>query len=398
MGDLSGSIAVWCEPVAHAQSEIEAHFNYWHLTGDAQFKPSDGSKVADFVEVGVLVDDPQMVESTKIYLPLKLDRSGLADCSQHFQETSIAQGIFNEVLRAAAPSNSGPQFIELSRANSQIFARVHVFALNDNMLSANELTLEDKGEGILLTITSLALAEAREAAANVGGRAYFRLRAYIRNDQSNPFIQSIATPDSHLQSSYDEIEYLDFRVNEARTLPTPIQQAMRIDRRSGSIQLKLIAFLTAIPVTSELTVSNTPSHKMRLLEHSLWKKYAPGGIPEGMMVYHWKRDTGRGVSLSGHQSSLPTEVTDFTAFVKLITRRSSKKIWQRYLIIAFAIGLLGNLVAGVIQSLFEKHPISVTGLLAGGKKTADVESVSSESSNDESSPAAIPDKKNVLRN
>ena len=125
-------------------------------------------------------------------------------------------------------------------------------------------------------------------------------------------------------------------------MPPAIEQRMRADRlKGGNIAFRLVAFLTAVPVHSELSASNTPSHKTRLLE-PVWNGYVPSGIPEGMVVYHWKK--------------LPDPlkpITDFSAFVKLRTRRTSRKILWTYLGIAFAIGLLGNWTAELVSDGFK---------------------------------------------
>src|SRR4051812_36202441 len=97
---------------------------------------------------------------------------------------------------------------------------------------------------------------------------------------------------------------------------------MRNGRANIDIKMKLVAFLTAIPVQSELSASKESAHKFRLLEHDPWSNYVPSGIPEGMMVYHWKREKTDGIA-------------DFSAFVKLQTRRSGRNTLTKYLIIAF---------------------------------------------------------------
>jgi hypothetical protein len=106
---------------------------------------------------------------------------------------------------------------------------------------------------------------------------------------------------------------------------------------ASRVPLKLVAFLTAVPVQSNLTASNQESHKNRVLEHDVWKKYVPNGIPKGMMVYHWKKEVG-------HESRFE----DFSAFVKIETRHSGWRILVLYLLIAFIFGVLGNLAASAI--------------------------------------------------
>lgn len=71
-----------------------------------------------------------------------------------------------------------------------------------------------------------------------------------------------------------------------------------------------------------------------------------------MVVYHWKRTTSV-PSDPTLASEFTGEIGDFTAFVKLRTRRSSVQIWVAYLLVAFVFGVLGNLAANLIQSCID---------------------------------------------
>jgi hypothetical protein len=283
-----------------------------------------------------MLDNPAEIDRVCIFLPHPVAVEAIVDCSDYLSGPEIAQGLFNEVLTTTA----APRYLELN-GNLGIFCRVHRFIKDGPEIDPTDLAVELIAAGALLTITRQALDEVgREAdEANRAGsppsRAYFRLRIYLDADAQIAFVRRIPTHDRLLQSGFNEIEYIDFSLNEARTLPAQIETQMRNDQ-GNAVKLKLVAFLTAVPVLSELSVSNTPSHKLRLLEHQLWDPYVPSGIPEGMMVYHWKLEK-------------PTGLADFSAFVKLQTRRSGRKTFCKYLLIAFMFGVLGNLVASALQ-------------------------------------------------
>jgi len=336
----NGTMAVWCVPRPGSNStDLEAHFNYWHIDGDDRARGKTAH--SDFVEVGLMVTDIAQIDRICIYVPAAIDRSAIKDCAPYLAKGEFAQGIFNEVLATTAPVPGGARCVVLLDHNSSIFCRVHQFATNGNVIDSGELDVTEQNDGTVLSITRVAV-DAACLNCTPPARSYFRLRFHLaRERDQNPFVKIIPTPDRLLQSGFDEIEYLDFRVNEARTLPTPIESRMKSDGAlGGAVRLNLVAFLTAVPVHSELTVSNTPSHKMRLLEHGLWNSYA-AGIPNGMVVYHWKRE---------NEQNRP--LTDFSAFVKLETRRSSRWILAKYLAIAFGIGLLGNFTASALQAGF----------------------------------------------
>lgn len=316
--------------------------NYWRLAGDEEFRRvarRQGHVADDFLEVGVMLDDPRQVERVCVYLPADIDRRAVEDCAPYLRRPEIAQGIFNDRLTTIASARPGPRCFEL-HSDTGVFCRVFPFLDGGDVIDACEFGVQPEADGTLLTITRAAIDEACYPASPVPVRVYFRLRIRL-GAGTTAFVHTIDTPDRLLLSGFDEIEYVDFRLNEARTLPAQIESRMRNEDAGVGIRLRMVAFLTAVPVLSELSVSNTAVHKLRLLEHALWNTYVPSGIPPGMMVYHWKRAEAGGVP-------------DFAAFVKLQTRRSGRSTLIRYLAVAFGFGILGNLAASGVQWIATK--------------------------------------------
>lgn len=234
-----------------------------------------------------------------------------------------------------------------------------MFATDNQNISSEHLNLSHQQNGTLLSIEDAILSDARTLFTDEIP-TYFRLRVSVGEGENNPIVRAVPKLDKFLQSSYDEIEYLDFRVNEARTLPDLLEGQMRREN-GGAIKMRVVAFLTAIPMQSDISVANTPSHKMRLLEHNQWNTYIVGGIPEGMMVYHWKREEAP-VNMQTALPPVPTEISDFTAFVKLTTHRCSRRVWLIYLGIAFALGIGGNIAANYAQKGIDDGVIYISNL------------------------------------
>ena len=337
-------MAVWCTGLtASSSSELEAHFNYWRISGDEDFRRVRKAAAKDFLEIGVMVSDPSQVGHVCLYIPQSIKGESITDCGGYFSKPEIAQGIFNELLSTAQVAGPGNRCIEL-RKGADLFCRVHRFMPKDNGIDSSELTIADFAGGTLLTITRQALNETSLQQTNPI-RTYFRIRVLIETDGVPAFIRTVPTPDRFLQSGFDEIEYIDFRLNEARTLPPQVETRMRDEGANLHMKLTLVAFLTAVPVRSGLSVSNTQFHKLRLLEHGLWSGYVPGGIPDGMMVYHWKRHSVTGIG-------------DFSAFVKLQTRRTGRKTLLTYLGVAFVFGIAGNLAASALENWWSSPAVS----------------------------------------
>lgn len=352
----SGTMAIWCVPHANAvaaqnanslPTQIEAHFNYWRVEGKKTPRARKARLIRDFIEVGLMIEDIALIKEIGIYVPMKIERQMVEDCAPYLSKPEFAQGIFNEPITAIPPASGMAHFTVLQYQNNNVFCRVHNFALSNNMIDSSELDIKDEFDGTTLTITNAAI-----SAISVfppSPNIYFRIRFILESPSSkNPFIKIIPTLDGFLQSGFDEIEYLDFRVNEARTLPPAIESRIATNHLQGAaVEIKRIVFLTAVPVNSELIVSSAPAHKTRLLEQ-LWDNYSQNGIPRGMVVYHWKKESpsqsaNPNPPQSHSQHSLNNKpLTDFSAFVKLQTRRSSG---IKYLGFAFLFGLCGNIAA-----------------------------------------------------
>ncbi|MDR7040318.1 hypothetical protein J2X36_005100 [Methylobacterium sp. BE186] len=289
----------------------------------------------DFLEIGVLVTNPATLDTVNIFVPFPAARDKISDLGPRFDKTDIAQGIFNEKL-SCGRANASSSWIDLRRQSEDLFCRVHVFSENEQTIDQAELSTSSESGGTRITISRRAI-DRSSRGLNEGERLYFRLRVMTGTKKGGPFVRVITPLDHAFQSGFEEVEYIDFRLNESRTLPSGIERRIKDDSAREFVPISLVAFLTAVPVLAELSVSHTEFHKNRLLEESPWNDYAPQPLPPGMMVYHWKKEAEK-------------PIEDFAAFVKLQTRRTGRRVIFVYLAIAFAFGIAGNLAASWLQA------------------------------------------------
>ncbi|WP_340161834.1 hypothetical protein [uncultured Hoeflea sp.] len=348
----NGSMAVWCVAAGEiAETSIETHFNFWRIAGDEAFKGKEPDNPAkDFLEIGVLVTNPKPLQKICFYLPVKVGKNDIDDAGARLANTSVAQGIFNEQLNCV--TTPAPERIEL-RTGDKLFCKVHKFIINGGTIDAAHMGVTEFADGTLVTIEKDAL-DSVCVDLNDGERVYFRIRVYLQNGKDSPFIRVITPADWRFQSGFEEIAYIDFRLNELRTLPARVENRMRADEAERKVPISLVAFLTAFPVHSNVSSSSAQSHKNRLLENNPWSEYVASGIPRGMVVYHWKKIGKDGMGVS-----------DFSSFVKLHTRRSGRKIVLTYLAVAFLFGLIGNLTANWFTSYFQGESNTEQNLVVG---------------------------------
>ena len=347
------SMAVWCENHAVGDdSLVEFHFNLWRFAEDAKGIRRKRNARDDLLEVGVMLDDPAKIKCINIFFPFLVERNDISDCGPRFAKDKIANGIFNEQLDIT--SKSGDKCVALSKGDEP-FCDVHQFTMNEGVIDAGEIQIQDNvGGGCIVCITPAALKSLKGYRTD-GARGYFRLRVKLQSGSSNPYVNTIEPADKGWNSSIDHIEYVDFRLNEARTLPVKVSEAMKI-ASAGLAKVKVVAFLTAVPMISAIASSHEAWRKSRLLEYDVWKNYVEGGVPDGMVVYHWKAEVVE-----------KQYVEDFSAFVKLHTRKTGGKILTTYVMVAFVFGVIGNLTASWIEPPISAGATSIAAVFSGAE-------------------------------
>lgn len=290
-----------------------------------------------------MTDDPKQLECIKIYVPIAIKNSEIQDLGKQFTSIDIAQGIFNETLSCKLSANG--RCVELLEGKS-VYCQVHIFSTDGSGIDEEELSLRAQGSGTLVTITRKALRSlASETTDSHAG--YFRLRVKPEDPLKEPFLTIINPKDHSWNSGFNVIEYIDCRVNEARTLPKSVEAAFQA-AGNGVASTKLIAFLAVVPVTSAITSSHTEWHKSRILEQEIWKNYVPQGLNEAMVVYHWKKT---------FSCIKERRFVSFSAFVKMQTRKSGTSTIVIYLVLAFVLGTLASVFGSILfQEFF--HDVS----------------------------------------
>ena len=324
----NNTIAIWCEEAADHKTSVELHVNLWHF--------SDKHHV-DFFDLGIMPDDPNALQCIKVFLPIQVAPKEVKDLGPTFRFIEIAQGIFNETLSCNHSANG--KCVELHEENSA-YCQVHIFSQDGDNIDEDELTLKSQANGTLLTITQQALKSLGSQSSDVV-RGYFRLRIIPYSRTALPFLTVINPKDRAWNSGFDIIEYIDCRINEARTLPLSIEDAFRASEH-GVAKTRLIAFLAVVPVAASVTSSHAEWHKSRLLEKQIWERYVPDGLQDGMVVYHWKKN---------FDEIKDKRFAGFSAFVKLQTRKSTRTIIGLYLSLAIFLGIVGSLTANLFWYL-----------------------------------------------
>lgn len=282
--------------------------------------------------------------SACIYLPFRITDADVTDLSPMLKEAAIATGIFNTHLTAANSSDNNRSISLSESATGKFFAVVHSFASNGKTLDESELKVKECNGGSIIEITRAAIARASKG-LETDQPSYYRIRLCLTGAASCAFVKTITPTDKTLLSGFDSTEYIDFRLNQARNLPDQVQRIMADAWRGSTPNFKRVDFLLVMGVAADL-VGGHEIHKHRLLEADLWKNYLGRGdsnvLPEGMVIYHWRKKAEDGSSLD-----------DFNAFVKFRFRKSDAHTVKSYMAAAFFIGAIGSLLATGLLACLE---------------------------------------------
>jgi len=355
--NINISTAVWCELVApSAQCSIDVHLNYWRLSsGVGEDQASSDRATDDFLEVGIALKNPATAESIKIFLPIMEKEITISDCGPKFEEVSLAQAIFNTMLSLETRILKDKiQCTDLLDRNQNCLFRVFNFPrkIGESETHTNSVTtgstfdpaylrIERADDGTLFTIQRDAIQHAREGNGHPPADCiYFRLRFSLTPGGAKAFVREKKPTDAALFSGFDEVNYIDFRLNEARTLSREIDGAINA-KDCPKAPINSVAFLTAVPVDRSLIASNPELHKMRLLEDKIWEQYArPHKVRDDMVVYHWKKMPA---SRDG----------EFSVFVKLQARNANTATILISIALAFALAISSNLFADQIPTAYK---------------------------------------------
>lgn len=344
------------------------HFNYWRTANYKIKRGQDNQPISqDFLDIGVMLDKIPNLESVNVYLPVEVQQDAISDLSGLFIHKSIATGVFNE--RLAPEQDHGSRNITLKDQEGKKYCVVYNFT---SLKSAptqpdvSELNRVEKCDGTILTITSHALQKAQKS-LDEKGQSYFRLRIDLPSG-SDAFVKTIKPIDRFFLSGFEAVEYIDFRLNEARNLPNLIEEQMNNEQELGRIGIYRVDFLLVAGMDADLILGHKNFNKSRLLETELWSSYVGNGtdaiLKDDLVIYHWKEvgkalgkveenDRSKGGDVDKRAEKFQY-IADFNAFAKLRIRRSTWRLVVSYLAVSIVMGLMVAAVSGFTSYIWDR--------------------------------------------
>jgi hypothetical protein len=156
--------------------------------------------------------------------------------------------------------------------------------------------------------------------------------------------------DAWLQSSTAKKQFVDFRLNEKRSLPKTIQEKC-VDKFLG---INKIHFFLMRKFADELIISSQNHSVYRVLESDTWLEYfdkSNSNISrlDHMIAYHWK--------ILPNNNERDKHIDSFRLSSKFGVQEASNWKVLVFIIIAFLIGISGSVAGNFLTEFLKpKHP------------------------------------------
>jgi hypothetical protein len=299
----------------------ELHINLWEVSGRR------------LLDIGVMIDKPEIIKSIQIDLPWVLDKSKVFDLGSRLVGEKIVAAIFNEVVHYCGSNDD--YFANISIPPDYDPEKAFILVrLNSNNFDLATVRLSEGGTTTKLTVSLPKITPADEKQAR---RRYLRFR--IIDIPEEIYAAKFSQKDRNLLSSSVETRIVDFRINVRRGVPDDIltSGADLFFPRWKKIHL----FLT-VDRAREMTFKSENFVACRSLEdEEIWNSYIAldsrgNGHPHSVsnyLGYQWTVKMDKAAK---------TPAKDLVALARFSEVISSKWGIVRFILLALFVGASGS--------------------------------------------------------
>ena len=284
-------------------------------------------KGKSYVDFAVRVRGVKESKSLNVYVPFTVDSSEIEDISLRFNDEKIVQATFSASCIFEYKKNENTSEIAY---NGKTIDVVHISSLG---------------------FSTIALAEGTHIKVDLE-----KLRPFLDNDEAyfiwrmpHKSLDEIFAPRKDVKNFFSRLRDLittpvvsekygySIRINESRLLPQEVVKIGAFNRQ------KLKKAVVTISIDESYELNDGSCYRIRRLEENLYREFLPKDYKcEDVISYQWNQN--RETNLKGHFN-----------FYYSITRNSvSKGSMFFYLLLLLTIGVAGDLLANVVQSLIDK--------------------------------------------
>ena len=277
-----------------------------------------------YVDVAIRIRGVKDTRNLNVYIPFLVEKTEVEDLSHRLKDEDVFRAIFS--TRCILDYKKNPCTSEMAYHGKTVDL-VHI--------SCTDYTVKPLAEGTLLTVQIDAILEYLD-----NDEAYFLFRLPHKN------LDEIFKPQIDVQGAFTRLRDLltspvvsekyacSVRVNEARMLPDEINQIGVFHRQ------KLNKTVVTLSLQEDYQVNDSNCYRIHRLEKELYGEYAPTGFDcDDAITYEWNES--REKNLYGH----------FNFYFGIARDTISKSSMLLYMLLLFAVGLLGNLFWELLSPL-----------------------------------------------
>ena len=281
-------------------------------------------KGKSYVDLAIRIRGVKASKALSVYVPFVLTKEEIEDVSLLFNDTKFLQATFSSACIVDYKKN--PHASEIAY-NGKTIDIVHI--------STMDFKTEVIAEGTLITIDLETLQPFLD-----NDEAYFMWRMPQKSlDEIFKTRVNVGSALSRLRELIttpviSEKYGYSIRVNEARLLPEEISRIGAFHRQ----KLKKAGITLSIDENYEL--NDAGCYRIRRLEENLYNGYLPNDYNcEDVIMYQW------------HQSREDNQQGQFNFYYNISKNSISKSSMTLYMVLLLAIGIIGDLLAAVVEAL-----------------------------------------------
>ena len=281
-------------------------------------------KGKSYVDIAVRIRGVKQSKQLHMYVPFAVSREEVEDISLLFNDTKILQAIFSAACIVDYKKN---EYTSEIAYNGKTVDVVHISTL--------KYAIEALSDGTLISISLESIHPFLD-----NDEAYFLWRMPHRSldeifrprvnmgNIMGRFRDLITTPVVSEKYGYS------VRINESRLLPEEITRIGSFHRQ------KLKKAVITLSVNEDYEINDAGCYRIHRLEENLYDGYLPARYKhEDVINYQWQQN--REHNLQGH----------FNFYYSVAKNSVSRASMFLYLVLLMTIGVVGDLLAAVIQTL-----------------------------------------------
>ena len=331
--------AVFEEDQQYKQPNIQVHLNFWKLPDCNAFDIGIDFPVLRHGKVNIFINSQNDIKAEDITQLLKTD--------------VVINTIFNEFISTTScPKETScrkaeRQFEKLSDTSSHKDGQSSEKSSNAFCLCcfANPIHQERKFGGTLITFS---ISNHRCDGICDCSRQYIRLR--LTGDGINKLYIQDEIPSSKFEYYTSKIEFLDFRLNNVRSLPPSL-----LEYRSVYPKLEKVRCFLMLESEEDLSLYSKDYKKVRAIEKENWRLYIDGIVPyiQDKEERFWDKFTTQGKkkkkAILAYQWNTEESGPDFSLFAEIKRNEFSTRTVRFFLGVTIILGVIPSAIVEVIK-------------------------------------------------